>query len=119
MFWADFTDDEGTKATIKQVFDNEKVTIDPHTAVAFKAAMEYKKQGGQNEIVVVSTASPYKFGRNVLSEIGEHTDNMDDFAVLGLPVPKGLAALKTAKVLHNDIVEKDKMPNIVMDFAGE
>lgn len=120
-FWADFTDDEGAKTTIKSVYEREHTVIDPHTAVAFKAATEYKKTGGKNYMVVVSTASPYKFGRDALLAIGENPNNMNDFEVLDflyekskLAIPKGLAKLKTAKVLHNDTIEKEKMKEAVL-----
>lgn len=123
-FWADFTDDEGARATIKEAYNNENVTLDPHTAAAYKAAKEYKKTGGKNEIVAVSTASPYKFGRDVLLSIGQPTDNMDDFKVLDLlceksklPIPKGLAKLKNARILHKDIVDKDKMRDAILNFV--
>ena len=123
-FWADFTDDSGTKATIKSVYEDENTMIDPHTAVAFKAAVEYKKLGGKNYTVVVSTASPYKFGRDALDAIGEKTDNLNDFEVLDLlfeksklSVPKGLARLKDAKILHNETVNKEQMADAVLNFV--
>ncbi|MBO6304486.1 MAG: threonine synthase [Selenomonadaceae bacterium] len=123
-FWADFTDDSGTKATIKSVYEDENTMIDPHTAVAFKAATEYKKMGGKNYTVVVSTASPYKFGRDALDAIGEKTDNLNDFEVLDLlfeksklSVPKGLARLKDAKILHNETVNKEQMADAVLNFV--
>lgn len=122
-FWADYTDDEGAKATVKEAYDKEGIVIDPHTAVAYKAAMEYKNLGGQNEIVVVSTASPYKFPRSVLSAIGVAKDNASDFETLDLlfeksklQIPKGLANLKDADILHKDKVAKDKMREAVSMF---
>ena len=123
-FWADYTDDNGALETIKEAYNSENVTLDPHTAVAYKAAKEYKKSGGKNEIVVVSTASPYKFAKNVLLAIGESTNNIDDFEVLDLlhkkskmPIPKGLAKLKDAEVLHKDVIAKDRMKDAVLKFV--
>lgn len=122
-FWADFTDEDGTKAAIKELYESEGKIMDTHTAVAYKAALEYKKSGGKNEIVVVSTASPYKFGRDVLNAIGVDTKEADDFAVLDmlfektkLPIPQNLAKLKNATILHKDVVTKDKMTEAIMNF---
>ncbi|MBR3721417.1 MAG: threonine synthase [Selenomonadaceae bacterium] len=124
IFWADYTDDKGTKDMINAVYKAENIVIDPHTAVAFKAADVYRKSGGKNEIVVVSTASPYKFGASVLSAVGVAAKDADDFEMLDLlreksklPVPKGLAKLKEAPILHNDVVEKEKMKAAVFDFV--
>ena len=74
-------------------------------------------------MVVVSTASPYKFPGSVLEALGEDATG-DPFALLdrlekksGTNAPKGLASLKGAKEIHEGSCEKDKMRDAVLAFA--
>ena len=80
---------------------------------------DYKKENPTEPVIVLSTASPFKFPHAVLSAIGE-TPAEDEFDCLeqlakvsGLPIPKNLAGLKTAAVLHDTVIEKDEL----IDFA--
>ena len=54
------TDDEGADE-IGRLWREEGYLCDPHTAVAARAAREYRKEGGTKApLVILSTASPYK-----------------------------------------------------------
>ena len=71
-------------------------------------------------MVVLSTASPYKFPAAVLSAIGGDTSG-DEFQqmdrlheITGVPVPPPLAALRNKKELHTDVIEKEKMLDYVL-----
>lgn len=99
-FVAYYATQDECKKTIKDAFENDKRIIDTHTAVAYACL---KKYGHCEPSVILSTASPYKFSRDVLKCICDSDiDTLDDFACLdklneltGEPVPKNLAALKT------------------------
>ena len=74
--------------------------------------------------VIVSTASPYKFGASVLEAIaGEKTcEGKDDFAccrllseMTGTKVPPQIADLPSMPVRHSGICEKDAMDKAVLD----
>ena len=74
-------------------------------------------------MIVLSTASPYKFNDSVLDALGEDTSG-DPFALLdrlekksNTTAPKGLVSLKGAKVLHETRCEKSAMPDEVLAFA--
>lgn len=55
-------DSETCLATIRDVFEQHRYLLDPHTAVAWKVAVENK---GENPMLVASTANWAKFGSNV------------------------------------------------------
>ena len=81
------------------------------TAVALRAAREYKRERGEGApLVVLSTASPYKFPAAVLGAIGSSAEGgefaeMDALASLtGVPVPKGLASLRGKSERHRDVI---------------
>ena len=71
-------------------------------------------------MVILSTASPYKFPAAVLSAIGGDTDG-DEFEQMerlqqmtGVPIPAPLASLKGKKELHTDVIEKEAMSTYVL-----
>ncbi len=123
-FWAGWADDEKTKATIREVYESEHYVLDTHTAVAWTVAHEYcRRTHDERPMVVVSTASPYKFSGSVLEALGEEASG-SPFELLarlesvsGTEAPKGLAGLKDAKVLHDAGCEKNGMRESVLAFA--
>ncbi len=124
-FWAAFADDAVTEKEIRAVYERTAYTLDTHTAVAYRAAEDYRRATGDvRPMVVLSTASPYKFGTSVLHALGEDTAGLDEFAQMerlharsGMEIPARLAALRTAAVLHKGVCEKDGMRAAVLSFA--
>ena len=126
VFSADWSDDEVTSKTINQVYNCKSYIPDTHTAVAWEAARKHIIQSeNTEEMVVVSTASPYKFNESVLTALGESVDGMDEFQLLDKlagvnsnPIPAGLESLKNAQIIHSDVIEKDEMIKAVETFAA-
>lgn len=124
-FWAAFADDRATEEEIRAVYERTQYTLDTHTAVAYRAAEDYRREtDDRRPMVVLSTASPYKFGASVLHALGENVAELDEFAQMerlhvrsGMEIPARLAALRTAAVLHEGACEKDGMPAAVLTFA--
>ena len=125
LFWAGCCDDEAAKAAIGKVWKEEHYLCDTHTAVAWDVAQQYKKENpAHNAVVVLSTASPYKFPAAVLEGIGERAKG-DEFDVMeqlhdvtGVPVPKNLASLREREVRHRDVIERDEMLDYVLGKAA-
>lgn len=117
--------EEETVAEIRRVWQSEKYLIDPHTAVAVKAAREYKKaRSGSAGLVILSTASPYKFPAPVLAALGEKPEG-DEYAQLrrinaltGVPVPANLSCLEGKAELHTDIIDRDDILPYIMKGLG-
>ena len=124
LFWAGFCDDEGAKAAIGKVWKDDHYLCDTHTAVAWDVAQQYKEANpDHNAVVVLSTASPYKFPAAVLEGIGEQAEG-DEFDVMeqlhrvtGVPVPKNLASLREREVCHRDVIGQDEMLSYVLGKA--
>lgn len=99
-FSAYWTSEEECKETIRKVFEEKKILIDPHTAVAVSAYEKYRKESEDDtKAVVLSTASPYKFASDVLNSLGyeekEPFEAMKKLnSISGLSIPKNLAELK-------------------------
>ena len=143
-FWPGCCGEEETLRTIGQVWKEQGYLMDTHTAVAWNVAEQYvrdqglgiRDQGSDSRhceasahtgcgnpfppIVVLSTASPYKFPAAVLSALGE-TPSEDEFEAMeqlhektGVAVPKQLAELKSLPVRHDDVIEKDEILEYVL-----
>ena len=119
-------DDRAATETIGKVWTEEKYLCDPHTAVAFHVAEQFGKTCGDGApVVVLSTASPYKFPAAVLSALGREVQE-DEFSVMedlhactGIPVPRNLAALREKTVRHKDVIAREDMLSYVLEKAGE
>ncbi len=120
-FWAAYCDDARAAEIIGRVYREQHYLCDPHTASGFAAAEDYRNETGDlTPMVILSTASPYKFPAAVLSAIGEDTGG-DEFEQMerlqqmtGVPIPAPLASLKGKKELHTDVIEKEAMSTYVL-----
>ena len=123
QFWGDYCDDAAAEAVIGRVFKDYGYLCDPHTAAGWAAAENYVNQtGDKRAMVVLSTASPYKFPEAVLTAIGETPagngfDQMEQLGrVSGVAIPKNLATLRTKQELHTGVIAKEDMLSFVMEI---
>lgn len=127
LFSADWVDENNTLKAIKTIYDSYEYTADPHTAVAWQAAQNYKKQSNDKvPLIVLSTASPYKFNGTVTKTLHLSADTIDEFALLDLlhqhskmPVPTNLAALKKSKILHKNSCQIVQMAEVVKNICKD
>ena len=113
-------DDVQAAEVMGRVWREHGYVCDPHTAVAWHAADAFMEQADGAPVVVLSTASPYKFPAAVLSALGEEPGD-DEFAMMdklsaltGTPIPKNLATLREKQVRHKDVIDKDAMLDYVL-----
>ncbi len=114
--------DEATEETIGRVFREYGYLLDPHTAVGWSAADGYLRENGNaRPMVVLATASPFKFSGAVRRSIGL-PELPDEFAGMrdlsektGVPVPEGLAALKSLPVRFTDVIGREEMYGYIME----
>ena len=122
-FACGFCDDEGTKKTIAKLFAEKQYLLDTHTAVAWNVAESYReKTGAKLPLVVVSTASPFKFCKSVLEALGE-TEFAPGTGIIsqlaqktGKAAPAPLAGLAGKAVRFTDVTGKDEMAQVVTEF---
>lgn len=113
-FHSEYATESEVKENINKVFKESNYLIDTHTCVAYTAYEKYVENNAEDIVtVIVSTASPYKFSKDVLSSLDINTDDLDEFHIIeklslesktSIPLP--IKNLKTAKVLHNRNCEK-------------
>ena len=120
-FWAGCCGDEDAAKTIGKVWEAQHYLCDPHTACGWAVAEDYVNQtGDKRPMVVLSTASPYKFPAAVLSAIGEISAG-DEFhqmerlsAITEVPIPKNLSGLREKPERHTGVIDKDEMLSFVL-----
>lgn len=125
-FFAACCTDEATRKTIGEVWQKDRYLMDTHTAVAWNAAQAFRRESGSAApMVVLSTASAYKFPRAVLEGLGQMPAG-DDFAVMeqlhartGVPVPRNLSALQGKPVLHTDVQAPEALLSYVLSQAED
>lgn len=112
------TDDEGSKS-IGATYDEYHYLMDTHTAIAWACADKSEDKSGCPN-VILSTASPYKFCRAVLSALGEEPDASDEVnmnkchELTGAEIPAGLAGIFGREIKHKDVIDCDEMKNYVV-----
>ena len=128
LFFAAWIDERETVDTIGRVHNDFEYLIDPHTAVAWRAAEKYRLLSSDDSyIVVLSTASPYKFCKTVLEGIGKaeglNENNPFDAAhrladETETSVPPQVTALETMPVLHKDVIAAEEMAQHIKKTLG-
>ena len=123
QFWAGCCDDSRAEALMGQIWRDHGYLCDPHTAAGWAAALDYTAQTGDTRpMVVLSTASPYKFPAAVLSALGldatgDGFDQMDRLqAATGIPIPRNLASLRGKPELHTAVIDKEQMLPYVLSL---
>ena len=121
-FWAGCCDDAGARAAIGKVWAAERYLTDPHTACGWAVAEDYVNQSGDKRpMVVLSTASAYKFPSAVLEALGvegaeDEFDQMEQLETLtGTPIPENLKGLRSKPERHTGVIEKTDMLAFVLE----
>lgn len=123
-FYGNYATEEETADTIRRFFEENQYVLDTHTAVAADVYKKYMEETKDSRpAVIVSTASPYKFTRSVMTAIDKKYEDMEDFAladelerISGVKIPKAIEEIRTAPVRHNTVAEAADMPKVVKEI---
>ena len=122
-FWAGCCDDAGAQAAIARVWQEQHYLCDPHTATGWAVAEDYVNQtGDKRPMVVLSTASAYKFPAAVLEALGaklaaDEFDQMEQLCQLtGVAIPENLRTLRGRAEKHTGVIAKDAMLPFVLSL---
>ena len=129
-FYAAYAGEGDTVDCIYEFFDEYGYPMDTHTGVAMSVAQRYeekmKKDNPKKELppmVVVSTASPYKFPQDVLYALTGN-DVKDSFKgikrinlLTAMKVPEALKAIRYKPILFKQTTVPDKMFDEALKFV--
>ena len=124
LFWGGCCNDTDTVKTIEKYFKEYGYLCDTHTAVALNVYEQYVKETGDDKATVIaSTASPYKFAKDVYKSLTgkapftDDTEALDALSALtGVECPAPLASVTKKTILHSDTIDRENMSGAVLDF---
>lgn len=116
-FYGGFASEDDTRIAIKKAYQSFNYLMDTHTGVAYHVYNKYKEDmGDDTKTFVVSTASPYKFTRAVMTSLDKKYASIDDFELIDemsritdKSIPEAIKDIKNRTVMHKSICEKDEM----------
>ena len=119
--WAN---EEETSKAIKSVYDKTGYVMDTHTAVAYAAYEKYKvATKDETKTVIVSTASPYKFTKDVMIAIDKQYEKDDFFYLMkeleklwGISIPNPIKDIEKRPILHKTVIEKDDIKSFITKY---
>ena len=121
-----YTSEDETAEPIKSVYENKNCLIDTHTAVAVHATLAYMSDyKAERKIVAASTASPYKFARDVYRSLtgGDASGDLEALEELnrltGVDIPTPLSSVLTKEIRHTGIIDKCDMESATLAFARD
>ncbi len=125
-FYGNYASEEETAAVIQEIYQDAGYIMDPHTAVAAAVYKKYQKDTqDDSKTVIVSTASPYKFTRSVMTAIDENYKDRTDFELADeleqlskVDIPKAIQDIRTAPVIHKTVCEVEQMEEVVKQFLN-
>lgn len=126
IFYGNYASEAETLQTIGEVFKEQGYLMDTHTAVAYAVYQKYLSETADPATtVVVSTASPFKFPRDVMRALDEQYAIRDEFelvkemaTLIGGAAPAPIQDLAKKAILHRTVCEKGQMKAAVEKRLG-
>jgi threonine synthase len=123
-FVGGYASEDETAQTIKSLYKKTGYVIDTHTAVAASVYEKYTAlTGDKTKAIIASTASPYKFTRNVIGAIDNSCESMSDFEQVdalsrlsNTAIPEAIEEIRFAVILHDMVCDKDEMQKTVEEI---
>ena len=117
-FACGWSSEEQVAGEIRARYEQDGYLCDTHTAVAFHVAAQHKRDGVP--MVVLSTASPFKFPRSVLEALG-HTAPENDFEAMqaleeatGRTAPASLAVLRQKAERFSTVIDPAQIAEVAL-----
>ena len=117
---AEYATIDETLEGIAEVVKEENYYLDPHTAVGYVACKKYLKEHPSDLVsLVLSTASPFKFAKDVIGACEPGLKNMDPFEAVeklgekGLKIPEQIKDINKREILHKAVIERDEIESFV------
>ena len=121
-FGCGWSSEEQVAGEIRARYEQNGYLCDTHTAVAFHVAEQQKRE--DVPMVVLSTASPFKFPRSVLEALG-HTAPQNDFeamqeleAVTHHDAPASLAALRQKAERFSTVIDPARIAQVALSYES-
>ncbi len=125
VFCGYFCDEAETAEFLRAAYRDHGYLMDTHSAVGYGTARKYlAASSARTPLLLVSTASPYKFAADVYGAVcGEaREEGLAELgkleALTGVPVPAPLFGLDRRPVLHTGVIAPAKMAEAMLNFSA-
>lgn len=123
-FMCGYADMKKTAKAIADTYEKTGYVMDTHTAVAASVYKDYVANSNDpTKTLIASTASPYKFGRAVMSAIDSDYESWEDFKLIdelskvsNTAIPNAIEEIRTAPIRHKRLCEASQMQAEVEDI---
>ena len=119
-FACGYAEEDQVAQEIRTRWEKDGYLCDTHTAVAFHVAREQKREGVP--MVVLSTASPFKFPRSVLAALGQAAPENDFEAMqsleqsTGRTAPANLACLRQKAERFDAVIDPAEIAGVALSY---
>lgn len=117
-YLGEFATEEEVHGKIKEIFKDNNILIDPHTAVGEVVREKLEDQLGDYPTIVLSTANPFKFSKAVLDSIAPDllVDNEIELSKIleeytKINQPNSLKGVIDKEILHDQTCTRENMRN--------
>ncbi len=121
-FGCGYAGEEDVAAEIRARYERDGYLCDTHTAVAFHVAAQQAQTGVP--MVVLSTASPFKFPRSVLAALGAEAP-ANDFEAMqaleartGRAAPQSLACLRQKAERFDAVIDPQQIAGVALGYQA-
>ncbi|MCT2898181.1 threonine synthase [Lentilactobacillus buchneri] len=124
-FYCGYSTDEDIERSIAEVYEQNGYLMDPHTAAGYKVMRNYQKLDPETPMILLSTASPYKFVNAVANAVLPETSAdvqqvmRDLHDATNAPIPDNLRKVWDLPVRHESVIQKDQMTDYVKQKVKE
>ncbi len=126
IFFAGYADDDLAQSTIRSVYERYDYLCDPHTAVAAAVAKKWNETKlSSRQMVILSTANPYKFPSEIVQAFHDGLSVEDKTALSMLkgafpesPMPTIIDDMMRSEGKIAPIISIDNTADSVIRFAG-
>lgn len=117
-FYADFATEDEVINEIYRNYKENSYVMDPHTAVASSVYNKYKDfSRTTNKVVILSTASPYKFVETVNNSLGSDYKGIEGlFMKTGIKIPDAVKDIFESEVRFNTVVSKGDLKDHILEI---
>ena len=117
-----YCNEEEVKQSIKEYYDKYNYLVDPHSATALAAS---KKFDSNHKKVILSTASPFKFSKDVYKCLTNKdiNDDLDAIKTLenytNIKAPYNLSSLENKEVRFKEVINKDDEKTLILKIGAK
>lgn len=123
LFYGGYATEDEIREAIKTLYEKYHYLIDTHTATGYKVYHDYAADTSDTtHTVILSTASPFKFSKDVLGAISDETHN-DDVEYMyalskrtGVKIPASVDHIEDRAAKKEIVINKEDMRNTIMQI---